>query len=427
MTKQIKSRPQNIRRSRTIRGRGDYTSDVVEILKPLPRLEAKIDHLERMINPKSATKSKAASVIGRTLGNFVNQGDIGALAGESLAKFFGHGDYTLKSNSLMMSQHSGSTVPKFSSNGKRGTRIVERELLMDLRSGPTVLSGSTTFDNRSFRINPTDRNTFPWLNTIANQFDQWEPHGIVFEFISTSSSYNGTSQALGAVIMSTDYDPTDAPYTSKPQMENADYSCSTRPAENLMHGIECEPRERPTPILYTSSTTVPFATLGNFQVATQGCSTAGVTLGELWVSYDITFYKKQVFSLANTLFAYSSTGLSYSAGPILGAQTSVTTNSGDFTYSVQVGVGSTITFPRNAVGLHFLVNLTLDGSVNESLSPVYAGCTLLSQSISTINIGTEIVTATFLVTSSTASLSFGMKVVNNGTFSLKITECPDTL
>lgn len=279
----------------TLRGKGDYELSVSEIKKPLDRLEAKIDHLEKRLVHNPMSKATAASTIGRTLGNFVNQGDLGSLAGSTLAKFFGHGDYNIKSNSLIKGPHSAMSGAKFSTE-KRGTRITEREFLGEVKAGS--LSGSSTvFTLNEHNINPTDPITFPWLSNIAYLFDQWEPHGIVFEFVSTSSEYNGSSQALGTVIAATDYDPYDPPYPDKQAMENADYSCSTKPAHGMLHGIECDPRERPTPILYTSTSNgapLTSTTLGTFGLATQGCSVANVTLGELWISYDITFYKKQL-------------------------------------------------------------------------------------------------------------------------------------
>lgn len=289
------TRKKNVKtKSLRIKGHGDYTTEN-SIQDPSKRLEAKIDAIERAVSKKSV--SGAASTIGRTLGNFVNQGDLGAIAGSSLAKLFGHGDFQVKSNSLVHGFSESSSLPKFSQNGKRGTRIVEREYLGDIVAG-TLASGSTAFSLSSFAINPTVAATFPWLSTLAYQYDQWEPHGIVFEFISTSSEYNGSSQSLGTVIMATDYDTIDATYSNKQVMENADYSASTKPSGSLMHGVECAVAERPLPVMYTgthSNVTDPrLSTLGNFQIATVGMSATGVTVGELWVSYDITFYKKQI-------------------------------------------------------------------------------------------------------------------------------------
>ncbi|APG77109.1 putative capsid protein [Changjiang narna-like virus 2] len=281
-------------RTRRLRGKGDYSEDIRNETNVATRLEKKIDHLERSLVHATPSIAKGASIAGRALGSLLGQGDLGAMAGEGLSKLFGFGDYrvAVKGNSLMAGTTS-TPVPKFSGDGRRGTRITEREFIGNVLTG-SVVSGSSVFNNAVYPVNPIDSNTFPWLSRIAQQFDQWEPHGIVFEYRTTSSTFNGTSQALGAVIMATDYDSLDAAFRDKQQMENADYACSTVPSQSLLHGLECDPRERPLEVMYTQTRAgnQNFSSLGNFQIATQGCSTAGTTLGELWISYDITFYKK---------------------------------------------------------------------------------------------------------------------------------------
>jgi hypothetical protein len=416
-----KSLPQQGRR---LRGKGDYTEEVKSILKPLPRLEAKIDHLERSLVHATPKVGKAASMAGRALGSLVGQGDLGAFAGESLAKLFGHGDYVVSSNSLMSGKVHGPNPPTFSKQGRRGTRIIEREFIGDVFSG-ALSSGSSVFTNTSYRLNPTDRSAFPWLSTIASQFDQWEPNGIVYEFVSTSSSFNGTSQALGTVIMATDYDVFDALYASKQVMENADYSCSTRPAESLMHGIECDKNERPTPLLYTSSSsTQNLQDLGNFQIATVGCNTAGARLGELWVSYDITFYKKQLVSPASSLSLWCASGtttigLSYFNAAVVSAARGITV-------TPLVGVGSRVNFPISQGSGRFLYTYYLhDYDTSDNPSPtVLTNCVQTSFSTTTVPNLDIMKTIVITLTGPEASFQVGLKLVDSSTYLASIVEVP---
>jgi hypothetical protein len=372
-TTSMKSNRTNQRsaRPRKLRGKGDYTEEVQAVKNPLSRVEAKLDHLEKQLVRTSKPSIKnAASGVGRVLGNFLGQGDLGAVAGEGLAKLFGHGDYSVKTNSLVDSL-TGPTLPKFSNSG-RSVRVTEREYLGDITSG-TLVSGSTAFSISTYVLNPTNSSTFPWLSNIATLFDQWEPHGIVFEFITTSSEFNGASQALGAVVMATDYDPYDPVYVNKQEMENSDYACSTKPSLNLVHGLECATSERPTKVLYTatSSPSIPLTSvsLGNFNIATQGCSVAGVTLGELWVSYDISFYKKQLNSVADNL-PYFGLSASNSSGAVgyFTANTTFTLQSSIITSTPVVGTGSRINFNNSQVGYNYSVTYvqqnsnTLDGT-----------------------------------------------------------------
>lgn len=269
----------------SLSGRGDYTLSSGEIAG----LNRRLDNIDKKLPDVKAGFGK----LGSRLGGAFGLGDLGKTVGQGAASLFGFGDYHVVSNSLMKSvDHSLAIVPKFGANGNNGVRVREREYLGDVVSG-----AANTFTNLSYPITPGSTLTFPWLSTVANQFDQWEPNGIVFEFVATSSDFNGSAQGLGTVIMATDYDVLDAPYPNKISMGNSDYSSSCKPSANQMHGVECDPKQRPYTLLYNCPVTRPIAnnnTLGNFQIATAGVSAAKVTLGELWVSYDITFYKKQL-------------------------------------------------------------------------------------------------------------------------------------
>jgi hypothetical protein len=251
----------------------------------------------RPFNPNSV-----GSKIGAQIGARYGQAGLGMKAGDFLNRVIGKGDYTVQGNSLMKGNLTKSSqIPFFTPDGKRGLRVTEREYLGDIRSGQ-IVGGSTAFTNTSYSINPGLASTFPWLSALANNFDQWQPNGIIFEFRSTSSTFNGTSQALGTVIMATEYDVVDPQFATKVEMENSDYAMSCAASESLIHAVECTPKERQRQLYSIRNGNVPSNDiqrnydLGNFQIATQGMSVSDVNLGELWVSYDITFYKKQLFS-----------------------------------------------------------------------------------------------------------------------------------
>nr|UJQ92725.1 MAG: putative capsid protein [Narnaviridae sp.] len=402
---------------RRLRGRGDYTDDVSGEPDMAKRLEKKIDHIERFVysaaNPRKASVNQAASMAGRALGTAFGQGDLGAFAGDRLARLFGHGDYrvSVKGNSLMAGL-AGPTIPKFSGDGRRGVRLTEREFLGNIACG-TVVSGSSVFTNQTFDLNPTNTSTFPWLSKIATLFDQWDPHGIVFEFITTSSTFNGTSQALGAVIMATDYDAEASNYSSKQEMENADYACSSVPSANLVHGIECDPKERPLPVMYTTvrNGLRNFSSLGDFQIATQGCSVSNVVLGELWISYDITFYKKQLVSEANSNPAISVTSAAQINGPLI-IPTNIHLQRG-ITLFQEVGVGTRIVMPPNMGSGRFSVSIYNDnlqaGDVS-SMTGVLTNCTLVNAVTTAVTVGTAFMRfATYEVTAPGAYIRLGLK------------------
>jgi hypothetical protein len=342
-----------------------------------------------------------------------------------LSKLFGFGDYatSIKGNSLMAGV-AGNSVPKFQGDGKRGVRLTEREFLGNIVTGPLV-SGSSVFTNSGYPIIPTNPVTFPWLSKIANLFDQWDPHGIVFEFHTTSSTFNGTSQALGAVIMATDYDVNDPLYGSKQVMENADYACSTVPSSNLLHGIECDPRERPLDIMYTTPrpSQLNFSTMGNFQIASQGCSTAGTTLGELWVSYDITFYKKQLVSAVADSAYINFSGASQVGGPLL-LPTSTYASQGVGLTQI-VGTGTDIILPPSQTFGSYLYTLS-NTSVQtaDQAAPVVTNGTV-SQIVSSTGLAAlSVITGVITITGPNCVARWGLKSTTAATTIFTLSEVP---
>jgi len=350
------------RKRRGIRGGGDYVmedSDQNEILRKLDLIGDKIEKASLGGMVKSAAP-KVGSLVGSMFGNAA----LGKRIGEGASKLFGFGDYTISSNSLIPgSNHnlSEALVPKFG-NGKNSVRIREREYLGD------VIGSDTTgaFQNQVYPVNPQNAITFPWLSQIALLYEQWVPHGIVFEFVSTSADWSGVGQQLGTVIMATDYNADDPLFTSKVVMENEDFSNSTKPSCNAMHGLECDPKQRPLGVMYmASSGGLKFTTLGNFQLATVGCPTGYPTLGELWVSYDISLMKKSIQTASGGVFwGIYGTAIS-GASPFGATPTIVAGSSNQFSYNVVVGAGVNLVLPQgSAVGTRYLLVYTWLGSAS---------------------------------------------------------------
>jgi hypothetical protein len=285
-------RAQNVPQHQLVTGSGDF----------------KIPKSVRNAIRTAATSAVARQVVsgaGTAIGARFGQPDLGrTLANKAYTRLVGSGDYDMRANSLITSTAAGPVMPTFAPDGRRGIRIREREYIGDVISGSSLVGASSAFNNTSYIVNPSNPTTFPWLSQFANNFDQWEPHGIVFEYVSTSSNFNGSTQALGVVVTAADYDFADPLYASKSEMENSGYAISTAASASMLHGIECAATERPARVLYTgtgsgSDTSNNLHNLARFQIATQGMSTASVTLGELWVTYDITFYKKQLVPAAS--------------------------------------------------------------------------------------------------------------------------------
>lgn len=378
MTNNVKKRNPAKKQAGRITGKGDYNVSTNEF----SQLQSKLDRIEQRLPD---VKGGLSSLGGR-IGGLAGMPELGKRAGQGLSQILGFGDYNILSNSLIKGP-TNNTGAKFMQHGTNGIRVTEREFLGDILSSPTA----NTFRNQSFPLQPTNSVTFPWLSQVARLFDQWEPNGIVFEFISTSSDFNGSAQGLGTVVMATDYNASDSAYANKREMENADYSNSAKPSLGQMHGIECDPKQRPTPILYTQAPNRADGnnqyTLGNFQCATAGVSASNVTLGELWVSYDITFYKKQ---LQSTFPLYLNLHGPYDTAKAWSDQLLVLNTSGGFTYGPGYqGFGIKIFFPPSVYPASYTITEWLPtGSTSDFFvygnDPVRQfNCTIFSKKAST--------------------------------------------
>jgi len=197
----------------------------------------------------------------------------------------GAGDYTVRVNSISK----GSPVAQF---GPDCIRITHKEYLGSV-------SGSTTFVSTRYAINPALPGTFPWLAPISSRFEQYRINGMVFEFVSTSSnSLNSTNTALGRVVLATQYNSLAAPFSNVTQMLSTQFSNYGKPAQSLMHAIECAPGQVPNELYYCRSSNVftgdqRLYDLGEFTIATEGMQ-AVADIGGLWVSYDVTLCKPTI-------------------------------------------------------------------------------------------------------------------------------------
>lgn len=188
--------------------------------------------------------------------------------------------------------------------------VRHREYLCEVKS-------NTSFTvQRSFRINPGSQTTFPWLSRVANCYQQYRIRGMVYHYVPTSgNSVGSTNTSLGTVAMQTSYRSSDTPPSNKIEMMNEYWSTESIPSEAFCHPIECDPNENPFNVQYVSSdgTTYPSGDspllydLGITHLATSGQQLGSVTLGDMWVTYEIELKKPIIDSnVTDGAFMYGS-------------------------------------------------------------------------------------------------------------------------
>jgi len=281
---------------------------------------------------------------GEMLGGYVGQGaggrQLGTSLGATLSRWLGSGAYKVASNTLI-----APGVPAMHTNSQV-VRVVHKEYI-----GPIV--GSVGFSvHNTYRLNPSDMTTFPWLYRIAKCYQQYTIRGAVFHYIPTSGvAINGTNPAIGSVMLQTSYRSTDDAPQNKVELLNEYWSSEGPPNEALVHPIECDPKENPFQIHYVGQPSGDqdrlMYDLGETYVATQGMPGAN-PVGDLWITYDIEFRKPVVRSSAVDTFEVA-------RGGAVGRTTSALLKGVSWDGIDVTSDNNTITFPKGMSGAYWLV------------------------------------------------------------------------
>lgn len=259
-------------------GQGAYTA---------PRSAAKGEDLGRAIG----SLSRNIPVLGH-FSDPISQltAKLGGYLGDKLGTYMGWGAYSVKNNSLIIPE--GNSPAAMHSDG-RTTRICHREYITD------IITSSTTgaFKLQSFQIQPGYSVSFPWLSSVAQNFQKYRILGAIVEYKSGSGdAITGTNTALGEVMISSNYNCADGNFVNRVQMENTQYTSSAKPSESFVHIIECDPDLQAQNLLYVNTKAQPLVGMTinecnwvNVQVATVGMQGANVNVGSLYITYDIEF------------------------------------------------------------------------------------------------------------------------------------------
>jgi hypothetical protein len=299
---------------------------------------------------------------------------IGGAVGSVVSKIAGFGRYTVKSNSIMSNTENSNSLRNgpgqisFKSSGN-SVRVRHSEYIGDVYSEANGL-----FNSFQYTINPANATTFPLLSGIADKFDQWKAHGIVFCFESTSSDFNGANQSLGTIAMATEYDVNDDRMIDMTSMLNTSFSCNTKPSCDLYHPIECDPQQTfAGGLLYTGAPSdlsdAKFYDLGKMTVAIQGTVSGASTLvlGRVRVVYDIELFKFQLPPMPNLSIVYSDTVDQGAVTPDMMTTTGkITTNQNGYVIGNNLGI--TVPIPAG----YYLFTASVVGTGVNTLTDIMA-------------------------------------------------------
>jgi len=179
--------------------------------------------------------------------------------------------------------------------GRSGTRnsmiISDTEFV-----APVIVANQPNFNNTAYALNPGNAVLFPWLSTIAKQFEKYTFTRLNFIYKKEVSEY-ATGGQTGKVIMSVDFDAADPAPGTKQQMEDTIPHADAMPSQSFALNLQTRDLAHPNTIArYVRSGGLPGGgdiktyDVGNLNVATQGILTNS-EVGELHVSYTVKLEK----------------------------------------------------------------------------------------------------------------------------------------
>jgi len=346
-----------------------------------PKAEKKAKEEKKEMTRLGMALRTLGGIGGGTLGAYIGYPEVGAGLGTSLgatlSKWLGSGAYKVRSNTILTPDGS---IPAMH-NGGQSVVIRHKEYLGQI-------TGSTTFSVvNSYTLNPGVQTSFPWLSTIAANFQEYKIKGMVFHYVpSSGDAVSSTNPALGTVMIQTSYRATDSAPSSKLEILNEYWASESVPSQPFCHPIECDPRENPFNIQYVRSGVLPSTEnrlmydLGVTHVAVQGQQTTGNPVGDLWVTYEVELKKPVLYSSISTTdesFIARCTGSVTTSDYWVGTQ--IKLGSMDVTLA---STGKAITFPKGSYGTYGII-LTINPATTFSACDTSAACTFTNCSAST--------------------------------------------
>ncbi len=200
------------------------------------------------------------------------------------------------------------------------------------------IAGSVAFSATSYSINPGLSSTFPWLSTLAANYESYKFRDLKFEFETEKSTSTN-----GSLMMAVDFDAADSAPASKTTLmsyQNAVRSAPWCPCEYRSSGDDLRKfgvQRYLRSAALASNLDIKTYDVGNLIVATSGNADT-TTLGELYVSYEVELHTPQLSASASQVGGQFLVGVSGTTGTSWFGTTPTSTGVAYFT-----ATGSTMT------------------------------------------------------------------------------------
>jgi hypothetical protein len=158
--------------------------------------------------------------------------------------------------------------------------------------GEVTVANQPNFQNLyTLPCNPGQSSTFPWLNTIAKNYEKYRFLELCFFYKPEVTEFTANVNT-GKVILSADYDASDAAPATKQQMEDVDPHADGMPYQSIQLTLDPKQMFQMSDARYVrigglpGSTDIKTYDCANFFLAVQG-QVANSTIGELHVRYTV--------------------------------------------------------------------------------------------------------------------------------------------
>lgn len=186
-------------------------------------------------------------------------------------------------NSSAGPSSSSTTFPSGSSHNNKRPYVLENDEFIE------NINSSVEFRVRSLSVNPGQSTVFPWLASMAKNFEKYRFEYLEFYYRPRVSGFAAAGQR-GQVIMSFDYDAADSPPTDKQQMEATWPHKDDMPYKEVRLVLPVPELTGPggkyvRPGLPTTGTDIKTYDAGVLHIATSGMDSLDAYIGELRVRY----------------------------------------------------------------------------------------------------------------------------------------------
>lgn len=229
------------------------------------------------------------------------------------------------------------------------------------------ISGSVNFVDTAFAVQPGLSSTFPWLASMAINWENYHMNAIQFRYVSRSST-----AFTGSVIMAPDYDSSDSQPTTYQEISTFQNSISDAPWKDIV----CRLSPRSTMLVgqnryIRSGPLGPNQDVKLYDIAVLNLATVGqsdtAVIGELWVEYNVTLLvpNVQVITQVSNL----------SSGQVVGATNFATTalmgtvQAGSSGNVVITFVGNVVTLTNLSIGSRYQLTYILAANTTITTAP----------------------------------------------------------